>query len=450
MSETRGNNAVRRGFVATSVLGLAIRGAEVAAKFALYMLAGRTLSVGQSGWLFLGMSLGMLASTVARMGVEKALSRVVAAELALGQGRSAARAITRGSLAVLGAGLLIGAATFFTAPISATSVFHHEQAEPALRSLALLIPAMSVAVTLGYVLVGLHRALLSQATLNLSWPIGMLAALLLGADSAAELLVVMAATQLFSVAVALAAIFIDRAQLREDQPLPEDASRLTGLFATAWPLYAVELVQVSIQSLPTLALGVFAEPRAVSIYSIAQRAATLISAVLLSLTTLATPRFAALHRVRDWAELGSVNRRTQAAGLIVGGGICLVMGVGARPLLGLIGSTYAEGALILAIMLCGQFFASLYAAQDGFLAMTGHGNALRALNLAQFAVMLLLGLLLVPSHGILGAAIVTATVTAQGGIGTAMAAKTYFPDAAPFLALPAPSFLRRLFLRLSA
>lgn len=449
MREIRGKIAVRRGFVTSSVLGLLIRGVEVAAKLALYMLAGRILSVSQSGWLFLGMTWAVLASTVARMGVEKALSRLVAAELALGQGQSAGRAILRGSLAALAVGLLIGAATFFTAPLSATLLFHDQQSEPALRSLALLIPAFSLATTLAYVLVGLHRTLLSQVLLNLSWPLGMLAALLLGASQASQLLMIMAGTQFTAAAVSLVAIFLDRAQLAEDRPLPADASGLPGLMATAWPLYAVELVQVSINSLPTLALGVFADPRSVSIYSIAQRAATLVAAVLLSLATLASPRFAALHRIGDWAELAAVNRRTQGAGLLVGGGICLVLGLAARPVLGLIGPTYVEGATILVIMLIGQAFAALYTAQDGLLAMTGQGSALRALNLAQFVVMLSLGLLLVPRHGILGAAIVTAIVTAQGGIGTAMAVRTYFPSAAPFLAFPVPVPLHRLFQRLA-
>jgi O-antigen/teichoic acid export membrane protein len=441
---------LRRGFVASSVLGLLIRGVEVAAKLALYMLAGRLLSLSQSGWLFLGMTWAVLASTVARMGVEKALSRLVAAELALGQGLSAGRAIIRGSLTSLALGLLIGALTFFTAPLSATLLFHDPQSEPALRSLALLIPAFSLATTLAYVLVGLHRTLLSQVLLNLSWPIGMLLALLCGASRASQLLMIMSATQFAAAAVSLMVIFLDRAQLTEDQPLPAGASPLPGLFATAWPLYAVELVQVSINSLPTLALGVFADPRSVSIYSIAQRAATLVAAVLLSLATLASPRFAALQRVGDWAELASVNRRTQGAGFLVGGAICLVLGIGAGPVLGLIGPTYTEGATILVIMLIGQAFAALYTAQDGFLAMTGQGSALRALNLAQFVVMLSLGLLLVPRHGILGTAIVTAIVTAQGGIGTAMAVKTFFPNAAPFLVFPVPSPLRRFFLRLAA
>jgi O-antigen/teichoic acid export membrane protein len=450
MGRFRGKVTVPRGFVASSVLGLLIRGVEVAAKLALYMLAGRILSVSQSGWLFLGMTWAMLASTVARLGVEKALSRLVAAELALGQGRSAGRAILRGAVTSLAAGLLIGAITFLTAPLSATLLFHDPQSEPALRSVALLIPAFSLATTFAYVLVGLHRPLLSQVLINLSWPAGMLLALLLGASRASQLLLIMATTQFGAVAVSLVAIFFDRGQLAEDRPLPEGAARLPGLFATAWPLYAVELVQVSIQSLPTLALGVFTDPRSVSIYSIAQRAATLVAAVLLSLATLASPRFAALHRVGDRLELAWVNRRTQGVGFLVGGGICLVMGFGARPLLGLIGPTYAEGATVLAVLLCGQAFAALYTAQDGFLAMTGQGNALRALNIAQFVVMVSLGLLLVPQHGILGAAIVTAIVTAQGGIGTAMAVKTYCPDAAPFLAFSAPPPLRRLFLRLAA
>ena len=442
--------ALRRGFVASSMFGLMIRGVEVAAKFALYMLAGRQLSDSQSGWLFLGMTWAMLAATVARLGIEKALSRLVAAELALGQGRAAGRAILRGAATTFGVGLLLGTVTYLTAPISASALFHDAEAEPALRAVSLLIPAFSLAVTMAYVMVGLHRVLLSQILLNLVWPLGGIASLLLGADRAWLLLLVMAAMLFATVLVAMGAILLDRARLAEDRELPAGVERLPSLYATAKPLYAVELVQMSIISLPTLTLGVFTDPRSVSIFSIAQRAATLVQAILLSLATLASPRFAALHRQRDWTELAAVNHRTQMAGFLVGGAVCLVLGAGAKIILALIGPAFAEGSAILVIMLCGQAVAALYTAQDGLLAMTGQGGALRALNLAQFAVMVCFGLLLIPHYGILGAAILSALLQAQGGIGTAMAVTTYYPEAAPFLGIPVPSSLRRLFLRLSA
>lgn len=351
---------------------------------------------------------------------------------------------------ITGLGLLAGLATVLVAPFAATRLFHAPAALPALRACGLVIPVLTQGMTLSFVLVGFHRPVLSQALQNLLWPTFMLAGIVFGFHDAASIMLLMAASQLVSISVALAAVFRHREELGHDQPLPPEAAKLPGLWKTARPLYVVELVQVSISTLPVLILGSFASAAAVSGFSVALRASMLVLVVLLSLSMVASPRFAALHRQGAWAELASVNRRTQALGALLGGGVCLVLAVGAPILLGLIGRNFAGAAPLLLVLLAGQAVNALYAGQDGLLAMTGQGKALRLLNLAQVAVMAVLSFTLIPWLGALGAALVTALVTAQGAIGTAMAVKTFYPPATPRLAPVVPGSLRNLFLRLSA
>ncbi|HMA50527.1 MAG TPA: polysaccharide biosynthesis protein, partial [Magnetospirillaceae bacterium] len=261
---------------------------------------------------------------------------------------------------------------------------------------------------------------------------------------------VMAATQAVAVLIALVAITARRAEISVDTALPEGAEALPSLWRTARPLYVVELVQVSISTLPVLVLGVFADPGAVSSFSIALRASMLVLVVLLSLSMVASPRFAALHRQGDWARLAQVNRRTQMLGAGLGLGVCLALALGTPILPLLIGRNFTGGTEALLVLLAGQAVNALYAGQDGLLAMTGQGSALRALNLLQLGVMTLLSFTLIPRFGATGAAIVTAAVTAQGALGTAMAVGTYFPQAAPRLAPPVPGPLRTLLARLAS
>jgi O-antigen/teichoic acid export membrane protein len=424
--------------------------AEVAAKLALYMLAARLLSQEECGVLFLCLTWVLLAGTIARLGMERALSRLIPAELALCQGAIARRALIEGLAIVTLLGLAVGVATLLAAPFAASHLFHAAAALPSLRACGVVIPVLSQGVTLGFVLVGFQRPVLSQVLQNLLWPFFMLAGVLLGLRDAASIMLLMAASQVIVIVVALIAVIAHREELRHDQPLPADAGRLPGLRETALPLYVVELVQVSIPTLPVLILGVFADPAAVSSFSIALRASMLVLVVLLSLSMVASPRFAALHRQRDWAQLAAVNRRTQALGAVLGGAVCLVLASGAPVLLTLIGRNFTGGAVSLLVLLVGQAVNALYAGQDGLLAMTGQGNALRFLNLVQVTVMITLSFALIPFFGAVGAAIVTATVTAQGAIGTAMAVKSYYPAATPRLAPAVPDYLRHLFLRLSA
>jgi O-antigen/teichoic acid export membrane protein len=424
--------------------------AEVAAKLALYMLAARLLSEEECGVLFLCLTWVLLAGTIARLGMERALSRLIPAELALRQGAKARRAVVKGGLVVTSLGLVVGLITVLAAPFAAGTLFHARAALPALRACGVVIPVLTQGVTLGFVLVGLQRPVLSQVLQNLLWPFFMLAGVTAGLKDAAGIMLLMGAAYLAAIAVSLIAVIGHRHELGHDEPLPPDAAQLADLWETALPLYVVELVQVSIPTVPVLLLGVFADPAAVSSFSIALRASMLVLVVLLSLSMVASPRFAALHRQGDWEQLAAVNRRTQALGAFLGVAVCLVLGAGAPLLLTLIGRNFTGGAPALLVLLAGQAVNALYAGQDGLLAMTGQGNALRALNLAQVAVMIALSFTLIPWLGAVGAALVTAIVTAQGALGTAMAVRTYYPPAAPLLAPAVPGVLRHLFLRLSA
>lgn len=424
-----------------SIASLAVRGIEVAAKLGLYVVAAKLLGVTGSGLLFLAMTWGHLAATLSRLGIERALMRLVAGELAVAQGASARRHILRGVAVVAAVSLGLGLATHFAAPFAAEILFHDIGAAAPLAASGLVIPTMAIAFTLTHVLAGLDRTTASQLLQNVFWPIGMLLALAFGAYEPAQVIYVLAATMLVVCIVATLWILVDRAKLVRDEPLAAGIALLPSLRATAAPLYVVELVQVSIASLPTLMLGAFADTAAVSVFSIAQRASMLAHVVLLSLGTVASPRFAALHRTHDVEGLARLNRQMQIAGTVMGGGVCLVLAVGGGPLLSLIGPHFAGGAYLLAIMAAGQFISALYATQDLLLAMTGNGAALRVLNLLQLTVMLVLSIPLISQLGAAGAALVTALATAQGGIGTAATARLLIPEAATFLAPALPRAL---------
>ena len=439
-----------RGWVSALFGGFSIRGAEVASKFALYMLAARLMGAEACGLMFLAMSWGSLAATVARLGADRGASRLVAAALAVGQGREARTVLVRAASITLGAGLVIGAATALAAPAAAAYLLRQPAAEPCLYAAAFLIPSLSIAVTLDFALIGLGRTAIAQLLQNLTWPVSMLAALLAGVRSAPLMLLVMAASQAASVLAALAVMAAERHRLRTNGPLPADEPPLPSLKSTAGPLFIVELVQMSLVSLPTLMLGVAADPKAVSVFSIAQRASMLILVVLLSVSVLAAPRYAVLHKLRDWATLATVNRRTQLAGLVFGGGLCLALALLAGTFLSLLGGSFVEGRAVLLILLAGQAVNALYAAQDYVLMMTGQGSALRAINLGQFIVMISLSALLIPLTGASGAAIATAMATATGAIGTAMVVKLYYPEAAPILALGMPRGMAAYFQRRKA
>src|ERR1700733_3738812 len=75
---------------------VALRGVEATGKFGLYMLAARLMGRTESGLFFLCLTWVNFCATVARMGLERAMSRHIAAELAIGRGQAARRVLLSG------------------------------------------------------------------------------------------------------------------------------------------------------------------------------------------------------------------------------------------------------------------------------------------------------------------------------------------------------------------
>ncbi len=432
--------------IVDSLAGLVVRGVEVVAKLALYALTARLMGARESGYLFLALTWGHLAATLGRCGIERALTRLIAAELSLSQGRTARHTLVMGTGITLAAGTVLGGLSALAAPFAARELFHDPAAAPALVVAALTIPGLAAAFTLTFALTGLGRPVIAQALQNVVWPVGLLIGLAMGERDAARLVMVQAVSLAAIVFLAAVQMWRDRGRLRVNLPLPPGSSPLPSLWRTAGPLYVVELVQVSVASLPVLILGLFADAAAVSVFSVTLRASLLVLVVLLSLSSVASPRMAALHRLGDDVALAALSRRVQLAGAALGGGVCLMLAAIGQPLLSLIGERFAASAPVLTVLMAGQAVGALYAVQDSLLAMTGRGAALKLVNLAQLVTLIGLSFLLVPRWGVMGAAAATAISTAQGALTTAMAVRVLLHNAPPWMAPPTPASLRRLFL----
>ncbi|MFT0890940.1 lipopolysaccharide biosynthesis protein [Pseudochelatococcus sp. G4_1912] len=418
-------------------VGIGVRGLEVGGKLGLYMLAARILGAYDAGLFFLGLTWAGLASTIARMGLERALTRHLAAELAVGN-RQAARAdlITALVWTTLAAALIA-----LLTIIGARPIAEHIFAEPplavALQLAALSIVPQTLAIVAGSALAGFQRGILAQIVQNALWPVLTLLALVLGAHDLHTLQMFLAGA-MFASAVLGLAIIARRSELRrgnsasEAEILPEGQASydpLPGLWRTAMPLGVVEVVQVSISSLPVLALGVFVDPATVGAFSVAQRISMLIWVVILSIGTISAPSFAAHHRRGDLAGLQHVNRRTRIMVMAFGLPPVGLMMFFPATFLELIGHGFDIAASALVIMAVGQMINCLLPCQDIMLAMTGHGVALRALNLLQLGVCIVLGAILLPLWGMTGAAILTAIIIAQGAIGTTLVLRRVMPGA---------------------
>ena len=407
-------------------VGLGLRGVEVVGKLGLYIIAARLLGAHDAGLFFLCLTWIGLASTMARLGLERAITRHIAAELAIGQGRAAGRDLRTGLVGTGLAATLAAVAAFALAGPASHLLFGAPDLETPLRLSALVLLPQTLTITIGSALAGLKRGIAAQFVQNALWPVLMLAALLAGGSSLDSLILALAGAWTLSVAVGLAFLARDRRRF-VDHAMPADAPSagapaevLPSLWHTALPLFVVELVQVSLASLPVLALGVFVDAASVGAFSVANRISMLIWVVVISIGTFAAPNYAELHRRGETSRLLAMNRGVMLTVAALGLPMVSVMMIVPELLLDLVGQGFGSAATALRILAAGQMIHCLLACQDILLAMTGHGRTLRRLNLMQLAACILLGAVLIPLFGMTGAAVVTALTIAQGAIGTTL------------------------------
>ncbi|WP_454918189.1 oligosaccharide flippase family protein [Xanthobacter sediminis] len=408
---------------------LVVRGLEVVGKLGLYMLTARILGVFEAGLFFLCNTWVSAAATVARGGFEKAVMRHIAAELAVGRGPDARKALLEGTLWVTLGGLAVSLATLAAAEPLATYVFkEHALTVPLMISAASILP-QTLCIFAAHALTGFQRGVAGQFVQNGLWPILTFGALAIGIHSLHGVLYALAFANIASAALGLVLLLGERHKLAAAEPGNGPVEHLPALWRTAWPLAIVENVQAALNSIPTVVLAAFASAAAVGGFSVASRITVLIWVVIIAISTIAAPSFAAAHRVHDWDQLRALNRRARLAIAACGVPAIAVMLVVPGWLLHLIGPGFEAAAPALVIMAVGQLINCLLPTQDVMLAMTGHGRVLRWLNGAQLASCIVLCFVLIPPYGMIGAAVATSLFIAQGGIGTTLAVLKLMPKA---------------------
>ncbi len=423
---------LRASRVAAYASALGVRGLEALGKFGLYFLAARQLGGHDSGLLFFCLTWSVLTSSAARMGMERALTRHIAAELAVGQGLAARAALLQG-LGWTSLGALAWAGfTFALAQPLASHVFGQADLGPPLRYAALLLLPQTLGVAVAGALTGLGRGALAQLISNALPPGLALGLLLAGVSRLDHVLLAYAGCHLAPALLGLGVLLHDRHRFT-NSGVPMDGSvastPLPRMWHTALPFLTVEMISVGMTSLPLLLLGAFADAQALGAFSVASRLSILVWTIIISMGSIAAPRFAAHFHREEWTELASMNRLARRLTALACLGPLLVMLFFPGWLLGLIGPAFVSGATALVVMSVGQAVNAALPLQDVLLGMTGHGRALRRISLMQLATGVVAGGSLIPWLGGLGAGITTALCIALGAVLTSTAARRMVPRA---------------------
>ena len=185
------------------------------------------------------------------------------------------------------------------------------------------------------------------------------------------------------------------------------------LWRTSTPLWAVVILSQLVQWSSQLMLGAWSTAENVAFFATAQRTAMLTSFVLFAVNAIAAPKFAALHEKGDIDGLKRIAIWSVRLMMLVAAPTLMVMLLFPDWFMSFFGDDFRAASTALMILAIGQFINIATGSVGYLLSMTGREREVLNNTLISAVVAIALGVILIPSYGLLGAAVATATAVAS-------------------------------------
>src|SRR6266540_3600957 len=346
-----------------------------------------------------------LLGLVSLSGLRTGLTRFVAVHLAEGEAGALRGTVRLGIALTTGAAALLGLALYLAAPGLAHGAFHDQV-------LALVLPAATftdsaLAATQGF------RTMKPFALVGLVFEpllrVGLSAALIAGGAGLGGALAAMAVSNL---AAAAAAAWALRRLLRRVAQAAPTRARLRELLGFSLLSWGASLASSGLVWADTILIGALRSSAEVGVYNVATRLVTLATFVMPAINGALGPRIANLYHRHQTESL----RRAYAVAtswilrLSLPGFVVLL----AFPsqLLRLFGNGFREGAAVTAVLAAGKLADAGTGPCGLMLNMSGRPLWSTVDNLVALVLNVVLNLWLIPTHGILGAAMAWALALA--------------------------------------
>lgn len=393
----------RRNLLVHSVAALGLRGLGAIAGFSAMAMATRVLGAHEAGLWLLALAFATMLSTVARLGLDNVLVREVGANV---RNLGLVSGIVRLSLrCVLIASLLLMVTLQHFSDSLSRAIFSKPDLAPCLQLMALSIPFVSLAIAGGQALQGLHRYFASIYLVNIStnaWLIVGLVAIggLLVASSHGMAILYVGAT-----ALSLGAAAILLWPTIAVAPIAPDRGALANSSAG---FYVADICNISVQWAAPILAGVWLSSTEVARLSTAQRAAVLVSILLMAFNAVLAPRFALLYRSNDLVELKRTSRFAARTVMVIAFPVVALLWLFSEQVMGIFGEEFRGGAPLLRVLAVAQLVNAATGPVGELLAMCGHERDWRNSTFMAGATVIAGSALMIPLFGVMGAATATA------------------------------------------
>lgn len=204
----------------------------------------------------------------------------------------------------------------------------------------------------------------------------------------------------------LITVLLEAATIFELKPQKEAISISTvELIKTASPLLFSGLFMYLLNYTNVILLGIMTNDEQVGIYNIAYKIGSVGFLVIVSVSTIITPKMAELYGQGNISQLKKLTHNSTRLIAVLSLPIVLVLILFSNYILSFWGTEVVVGSTTLIIVSIGVLFSAIAGNVDQILNMTENQHILRNITIFSFFVNLILSYVLIPNYGIEGAAI---------------------------------------------
>ena len=384
------------------------RAASYVLALASTILLSRLLGTTGLGQFRLGSVVVQLLSSFCLLGLDAALVRYLPVLETRG-GNGSRTLLSRSSRVVIAISLALSGALLLGAPTLATYYFHSPGMTNVLRVFSLQVPVLVVFRFLSGAVTAAKRVDFASRITNILSPAIFLVLVALIGFFHQGLYGPIAARILAQLAAVLCLVlFLMRRypKVPKIEPVPDNTFR--EYLGLSMPLFFIGMGYQLLNQMDTIMLGHFASERDVGIYSVAVKVSSFVLVGLGIMLPIVSPLFSQFSETRDKeltkALFTTVTKWLCYSGLIIFACIAIFR----VELLHLFGKGFTAGATALLILAVGHLVNAATGPTGILLTMTGKQKWEVANTISMVAFNFLLNLVLIPTMGLIGAAIATA------------------------------------------
>lgn len=404
----RGVDAHTHEVISGALIAFVLRGLGAALAFALNVAVARLLGVEGAGLYFLAMSVTAIMAVIAKLGLDNSLLRFIASAASQKDWGQVKGVFRLGIKWAGAASLFLSLLCLIFAPWIAQLLFNKPELVNPLRFMSLAIFSFTLMTLLAESLKGLKRIRESMLVSGVLYPVFSLLLVwpLIG------LFGVTGASLSYVVGTGIAALFglfyWKRASAQHDV-IATDFSHQT-LWSSCRPLWLMSIINRAVLPwAPLFLLGVWGTSADSGIFGAATRVSMLVTFFLLAVNTILAPKFSELYTKGDLDTLGRLSRRFAVLITLAASPFFLLFILAGDWVMGLFGPDFSRGGLALAILAIGQLVNTMTGPVGYVLMMSGNEKDLQTTSLLSIVLMGGLAVAMIPTMGIVGAAISSAS-----------------------------------------